>query len=57
MKRKRKKEEKKRREAKGGRLCPESGNFDEPGQSFATRARSTQKKNRRNFIIKTFEPY
>ena len=56
MKRKRKKEKKRSERRK---IMPriEFGNFDEPGQNFTTRARRTQKKNRRNFITKTFEPY
>ena len=58
MKRKRKKrrKEKKRRE-KGYGLEFEIGTFDAPGQSFTTTPRGTHRKNRRNFIIKTFEPY
>ena len=57
-KEKEKKEEKKgSEEKKVYRLEFELGTFDAPGQSFTTRPRGTHRKNRRNFIIKTFKPY
>ena len=53
MKRKRKKKSEEKKVIPG----IERGTFDTPGQSFTTRPRGTLKKTRRNFIIKTFEPY
>ena len=59
MKRKRKKERKEKKRSVGKKIMPriELGTYDEQGQSFTTRARREHKKNLRNFIIKTFQPY
>ena len=49
--------EKKRSEVKKVMPGIEVATFDALGQSFTTRPRGTHGKIRRNFNIKTFEPY
>ena len=54
-----KKEDKKNKRSEEKKVMPGivSVTFDVPGRSLTTRPRGTHNLSRRNFIIKTFEPY